>query len=610
MMTTHELSLYNDALINNLSLNVAMSVYFIDPEIENLKSIPFFAKYKKETRMPVDTDRPVCVISKIPRHPRDIHDITRQLAPDSVLIYVGDNSKALWHKSSIFTPRSLFNHQLETIFQEPIGKISPTKKFLYLLKLLPTSKLWSPYTLHIYKKTPAHIKFKEYYSKTGTKPRISRLIERGVNKFNNHPINDIYSKIVATLRLLPFVGNSTYKKNFPVQANYELPHSKIEVAFLVGQLAIGGVERVLLNIIQGLPKDKYKITIYTTTWNAHEWESQFKEFSDHIVHIPEILGHRWPQAYVKKYLSDDLVRLDPSIIFITNSSDGYAALPLITRHIQPKVVDLLHTYGTPLEKDAFLRISQPYDHFISRRIVISDFLRKYFIQHYPVDPQKIKTIYNGIPAISTPIEVLRNEGRALLKIKNNERAITFLGRLQPDKSPDRIVELAYSLREILKKNNIFFAIVGEGSMTKDLISRARELNVYNTEVRFYPFTTSPQAVAAASYYTIITSNLEGMPMSILESMQAGTPAIASSVGGVPEIINDENGYLVPLKEPLNEKDILDEFADVIKKALNASSSQYESMQFSAKQKIDSLFTHMPDDYEALFDSLVRASVED
>lgn len=587
-----------------------MSIYFADQNIDDLATIPFFAHYAKFTGLPKDPKKAVCIVTTLPADSEELDIIIRTMPQNSVLICAGRNDLSLWRRSSIFSSRRLFNQQIATFFQEPIGKFPVKHKFLRPFRLLPVSRFWSPYTLHVYKKVSPKTKFIPYRSKTRLVSRLARIMERGVYKFNNHPINDVYSKVIATFKLLPFIGNVLYSQRFKHPPVTPLSDPRTNIAIVTGQLAVGGVERVLLNIVKDLPKDSYRLTIYTTTWSAHKWSSEFTRYTDSIIHIPEILGHRWPQAYVKKYLSDSIIKLNPSLIFITNSADGYKALPSVMQHIQPKVVDLLHTYGTPHEKDAFLRISQPYDYLINKRVVISNFLRTYLIDHYPVDPRKVRTIYNGIPKAPRPIDTLRNEGREYLEKTQQEMAISFLGRLQSDKSPERIVELGHLLRKELEEKKTFLAIVGEGNMEQGLKMRAQELGIYNKTVRFFPFTTSPQSVAAASHYTLITSNLEGIPMSALESMQVGTPVIASAVGGIPEIIGNHDGFLVAIDHSLGEDEILNRFAQSIRSALNVTNEQYASMQQSSIKKVDTTFTHMANEYRGLFEELISSSVED
>ena len=48
-----------------------------------------------------------------------------------------------------------------------------------------------------------------------------------------------------------------------------------------------------------------------------------------------------------------------------------------------------------------------------------------------------------------------------------------------------------------------------------------------------------------SLFTMLFSNYENMPVVISESFACGKPVIATSVGGIPEIVNEQTGILIP-----------------------------------------------------------------
>ena len=66
------------------------------------------------------------------------------------------------------------------------------------------------------------------------------------------------------------------------------------------------------------------------------------------------------------------------------------------------------------------------------------------------------------------------------------------------------------------------------------------------QVRFLGQRMDVDQLLAGAQVSILATNWEGFPLSILESMRAGLPVIASSVGGIDEAVRDgETGYLVP-----------------------------------------------------------------
>ena len=84
-------------------------------------------------------------------------------------------------------------------------------------------------------------------------------------------------------------------------------------------------------------------------------------------------------------------------------------------------------------------------------------------------------------------------------------------------------------------------------------------------------------------YLINVSESEGVPVSMMESMSFGIPVIATNVGGVCEIVNEENGFLV-------EKDISPEqLSDVIRNAINISSEIYKNMRIKARRTWEQRF---------------------
>ena len=74
---------------------------------------------------------------------------------------------------------------------------------------------------------------------------------------------------------------------------------------------------------------------------------------------------------------------------------------------------------------------------------------------------------------------------------------------------------------------------------------------------------------------INVSSTEGVPVSIMEAMSFGIPAIATAVGGTPEIVNNENGYLLS-KDPSTK-----EIAEVIQDFFNLSEQERLNKQKSA-----------------------------
>ena len=85
-------------------------------------------------------------------------------------------------------------------------------------------------------------------------------------------------------------------------------------------------------------------------------------------------------------------------------------------------------------------------------------------------------------------------------------------------------------------------LAGDGPERHDLEERARPLG---DRVRFLGNRSDVSMLLAAADVTVLTSDWEGLPISILESLAAGRPVVATDVDGVREILGPGGGRLVP-----------------------------------------------------------------
>ena len=100
-------------------------------------------------------------------------------------------------------------------------------------------------------------------------------------------------------------------------------------------------------------------------------------------------------------------------------------------------------------------------------------------------------------------------------------------------------------------------LVGEGPERDPLEALARDLGVADRVV-FAGAQPRPEEYFAAMDVFALTSRSEGTPLAILEAWAAGTPVVATAVGGVPDLIrNGETGLLVPPNDPASVAGRLD-----------------------------------------------------
>lgn len=177
---------------------------------------------------------------------------------------------------------------------------------------------------------------------------------------------------------------------------------------------------------------------------------------------------------------------------------------------------------------------------------------------YRASRRKIEIVPPGVNTSRFyPIE--QTEAKAQIGCNPNQKILLFAGRIEPLKAVDTVIHALDVLRQRNEGliNELCFAVVGgdpadcsDEEMVR-LQCLVEDLNLENT-VHFLGAkdqTELPLYYAAATA-VIMASDYESFGMVALEAMATGTPVIASQVGGLAFLVQDqETGFLVPVREP-------------------------------------------------------------
>lgn len=123
--------------------------------------------------------------------------------------------------------------------------------------------------------------------------------------------------------------------------------------------------------------------------------------------------------------------------------------------------------------------------------------------------------------------------------------LLFVGRLRIRKGVEVLLEALRQLPELRLR------IAGDGEHRAALERRTAELGL-GGRVEFLGRCTAGRVrgLLAGARALVVPSTYEGMPLVVLEAMEAGVPLVASRVSGIPEVVVDgETGWLVPPEDP-------------------------------------------------------------
>jgi glycosyltransferase involved in cell wall biosynthesis len=151
------------------------------------------------------------------------------------------------------------------------------------------------------------------------------------------------------------------------------------------------------------------------------------------------------------------------------------------------------------------------------------------------DPERTIVIRNGVDT----------DGAVPTRGDGAEPTVVAVGRLQRPKDP---LTLARAFGRV--RASFSAVIVGEGPDRPRLEAEIRRLGLDEAVVLAGDRSDVADMLAGADIF-VLSSTSEGLPLSILEAMAAALPVVASSVGGVPEAVEDgDTGLLVPPRDPV------------------------------------------------------------
>lgn len=221
-------------------------------------------------------------------------------------------------------------------------------------------------------------------------------------------------------------------------------------------------------------------------------------------------------------------------------------------------------------------VSSPRVHFRSRPAALQFFDRllkgaddllvseseastRYLTQSMGYDPERVATLLNGVdPKEYAPREGEREQAREMLGLKNGEFLVGTVGRVDPQKGHEHLVE---AVRELSKRRpQLRLIVVGDGPLLEELGSKVMRDGL-SDRIWFLGLKPEVRPWLAAMDLFVLPSLWEGVPNAVLEAFSAGLPVVATKVDGVEEAVDDgRTGLLVEAGSP-------DELAAAIERLL-------------------------------------------
>ena len=163
-----------------------------------------------------------------------------------------------------------------------------------------------------------------------------------------------------------------------------------------------------------------------------------------------------------------------------------------------------------------------------------------------VSPDRIMVIPNALPPAAFDPGAGAHGVRCELGIRADEFLWLGVGRLVPQKAwPDLLQAFAMTDPASVPGRLV---IAGEGPEARNLADLVELLGL-SRRVQLLGSRHDVTDLMAAADALVLPSAYEGLPNVVLEAMAAGLPVVATRVGGVPELVDESVGLVVPARRP-------------------------------------------------------------
>lgn len=210
-------------------------------------------------------------------------------------------------------------------------------------------------------------------------------------------------------------------------------------------------------------------------------------------------------------------------------------------------------------------------------VVVSNKIKQSLVEKKIISEQKIKVIYNGVeePDLSITEKDIENKKKEL-KIENNSPILLSVGRLHPVKGHIYLIKAMKEIVDKYPKSKLI--LIGEGEERQRLETEVKKLKLENNVLFLGEIKAEDIYYRLADIY-VQPSLVEGLPLTIIEALKNNCLVVATNVGGIPEIIQDNvNGFLI---KPGDENSL----SSFIKKVLSFSQEEKDNfINFKNKDK--------------------------
>lgn len=313
-----------------------------------------------------------------------------------------------------------------------------------------------------------------------------------------------------------------------------------KILFLIPTLGQGGAEKVLVNLVNNMDKEKFDITVQTLfdvgvnkqfLHNNIKYISHYKRlFPGNSKYLCLFSPERLFKNFIKEHYDIIVSYLEgPTARIVSGCTDKNTKLVSWIHVQQESKSEITAAFRNYREADRCYRK-------FHKTICVSNYVKNNFINNFK-GIENVEVLYNTIETDS--ILKLSNEPVSDYSFQNNIKTIISIGTLKESKGFDRLIRIH---KRLINENILHNVIVlGKGPERENLEQLIKKNNISDS-FKLLGYHTNPYKYIKNSDLFVCTSFAEGFSTAATESLIIGTPVCTVDVSGMKEMLGYDNEY--------------------------------------------------------------------
>ena len=345
-------------------------------------------------------------------------------------------------------------------------------------------------------------------------------------------------------------ATTSKQKRTVIASAIEIPNDQdfqtedpVSVLFIIDQLCeLGGAERVLLRMIDRLPRNKFRPVL--VTFKIDERLGIAGSVSCPLYVFPLGRTYNLNALRVARKIRDLVVNQRVQITHTFHETADLWAGPIARMSGCPILISSRRDMG--FQRSAMHRVAyRLFRRLFSQVQTVSDRVREKNIREDRLKESQVLTIHNGVDLPAPCLRLGTSDIRKRFGLEHASHVVASVGHIRHIKGFDVLIRAAAEVRKYFPE--VVFAIAGEDHEPEHssyLRKRIAALGLERNVVLLGGVADVHELLRCSDMFCLL-SRSEGLSNAVLEAMACGLPCVATDVGGNPELVLPcETGFLV------------------------------------------------------------------